>query len=106
MMPSRAFLDEMCLLSRAIEGAFGPHKMNYELLGNQVPHLHWHLFPRYKEDPARLKTVWLALEKAEHDEPLRTQLETGKTGRAAITAALRKQLTQLKARPAIHAPTN
>ena len=47
----RAFLDEMCLLARAIEEAFAPLKLNYELLGNQVPHLHWHLFPRYRQDP-------------------------------------------------------
>src|SRR5438874_5017089 len=38
----RAYLDEMCLLARAIDRAFRPRKMNYELLGNQVPHLHWH----------------------------------------------------------------
>ena len=31
-----------------------PHKLNYELLGNQVPHLHWHLFPRSPDDPDRL----------------------------------------------------
>ena len=33
----RAYLDEMCLLAKAIEAAFRPHKLNYELLGNQVP---------------------------------------------------------------------
>lgn len=39
-----AFLDEMAVLAEAIESCFRPHKLNYELLGNQVPHLHWHLF--------------------------------------------------------------
>src|SRR5258708_21806814 len=53
--PERAaFLEEMCFLARAIERAILPHKMNYELLGNQVPHLHWHLFPRSLEDPDHL----------------------------------------------------
>src|SRR5262245_16497583 len=55
----RAFLDEMCLLARAVEEAFRPDKLNYELLGNQVPHLHWHLFPRRRSDPDALKPVWL-----------------------------------------------
>src|SRR5271170_4764219 len=64
----RLFLAEMCLAARAIEECFEPHKLNYELLGNQVPHLHWHLFPRYKNDPDSLKPVWLALERAERDE--------------------------------------
>src|SRR5436305_10547991 len=37
----RAYLDEMCLLAEAVGDCFRPRKLNYELLGNQVPHLHW-----------------------------------------------------------------
>jgi diadenosine tetraphosphate (Ap4A) HIT family hydrolase len=77
----RAYLDEMCLLARAIETAFRPHKLNYELLGNQVPHLHWHLFPRYADDPDALRPVWLALDQAERDEPIRRRLEAGRPDR-------------------------
>src|SRR5215211_6707759 len=45
--PNRgAFLEEMSLLAQAVEECFRPHKLNYELLGNLVPHLHWHLVPR------------------------------------------------------------
>ncbi len=25
--------------------------MNYTSLGNVVPHLHWHIVPRYRQDP-------------------------------------------------------
>src|ERR1700738_4657617 len=42
----QAYLGEMCLLARVLAECFRPRKMNYELLGNQVGHLHWHLFPR------------------------------------------------------------
>jgi len=28
-----------------------PDRMNYVSLGNVVPHVHWHLVPRYREDP-------------------------------------------------------
>src|SRR4051812_31442189 len=35
-----AYFEEMCVLARAQEDAFRPHKLNYELLGNQVAHLH------------------------------------------------------------------
>ncbi len=31
---------------------YKPLKMNYETLGNSVPHLHTHLIPRYVVDPA------------------------------------------------------
>ena len=38
-------------MGRAIEAAFRPVKMNYETLGNAVPHLHTHVMPRYADDP-------------------------------------------------------
>lgn len=38
--------------ARAVERVFRPLKMNFELLGNAVPHLHAHIVPRYYGDPA------------------------------------------------------
>ncbi len=93
----RAYLDEMCLLARAIELAFRPHKLNYELLGNQVPHLHWHLFPRSLDDPARLSPVWLALDAADRDPALRQRLSTGPTARGDTLVRLRQSLLSLNA---------
>jgi len=93
----RAYLDEMCLLARAIEMSCRPHKLNYELLGNQVRHLHWHLFPRYLDDPDRLRAVWLDIERALREEPWRRRMETGREERAATVANLRQALEQLDA---------
>jgi diadenosine tetraphosphate (Ap4A) HIT family hydrolase len=93
----RAYLDEMCLLAKAIEADFRPHKLNYELLGNQVPHLHWHLFPRYADDPDRLRPVWLALDAAERDADVRRRLEAGPEDRPATAARLRRSLHALGA---------
>ena len=86
------YLDEMCRLARAIESCFSPHKLNYELLGNQVPHLHWHLFPRSAADLDRLRPVWFALERAEQDPSERERLQTGRYFRMEITRRLREQL--------------
>ena len=88
----RAFVDDACRLSRAIEVEFRPHKLNVESLGNQVPHLHWHIFPRRADDPERLKAVWLALDRADRDLAERTQLESGSASRAEIAARLRHRL--------------
>jgi diadenosine tetraphosphate (Ap4A) HIT family hydrolase len=88
----RAYLEEMCLLAAAIDACFRPHKLNYELLGNQVPHLHWHLFPRSKDDPEALKPVWLALDRAERDPAERRRLEAGPEPRVATTNALQQYL--------------
>ena len=93
----RAYLDEMCLLAQAIQTCYRPHKLNYELLGNQVPHLHWHLFPRYLDDADRLHAVWLAVERALGDEVWRRRMETGREERATTVANLRKALEQMGA---------
>jgi hypothetical protein len=39
-------------VAQMIERVFAPCHMNYQLLGNLVPHLHVHLVPRYLDDPA------------------------------------------------------
>lgn len=93
----RAYFDEMCLLARAQEAAFAPLKLNYELLGNQVPHLHWHLFPRHAIDPDRLQPVWLALHQSDSDSALRHRLEGMPGDRPEISAALRHHLLNLYA---------
>jgi diadenosine tetraphosphate (Ap4A) HIT family hydrolase len=100
--PTRAaHLEEMAVLAAAIEACFRPLKMNYELLGNQVPHLHWHLFPRYIIDPDRRRAVWFALEHADHDPNEQRHLETGTVPRAESVARLRQWL---KANAAFGAP--
>ncbi|HVN88828.1 MAG TPA: HIT family protein [Candidatus Binataceae bacterium] len=55
-------LDEMMGMGRAISSVLAPLKLNYECLGNQEPHVHWHIFPRYEDDPMRLQPVWLRAE--------------------------------------------
>jgi diadenosine tetraphosphate (Ap4A) HIT family hydrolase len=92
--PTRAaYLDEMCTLAAAIEACFKPLKLNYELLGNQVPHLHWHVFPRYATDPDRRRAVWFALDDAEADVAEKRRLETGPVPRAEVAQRLRDWLT-------------
>jgi len=39
-------------VGRAIERVFKPCHVNYQLLGNIVPHLHVHIVPRYVDDAA------------------------------------------------------
>jgi len=58
----RLYLWEMSRLARAILSACSPRKLNYEMLGNQDAHLHWHLFPRYQNDSQPHKPVWSAID--------------------------------------------
>src|SRR6185295_420874 len=41
-----ALMDEIARVAQALAVGFDAVKMNYELLGNQVAHIHWHLIPR------------------------------------------------------------
>jgi diadenosine tetraphosphate (Ap4A) HIT family hydrolase len=54
----RAHLEEVSRVAQALAHAFRPVKMNYELLGNQVPHIHWHLVPRLPADPDLRAPIW------------------------------------------------
>lgn len=35
-----------------------PEKINIASLGNQVPHMHWHIIPRWKDDPHFPDSIW------------------------------------------------
>lgn len=47
-----AYWADVLDAGRLIEEHFGPVKMNYQTLGNALPHLHTHVIPRYADDPA------------------------------------------------------
>ena len=53
-----ALVDEVSRVAAALAQAFQPVKVNYALLGNQIPHIHWHLIPRLPGDPAPMAPVW------------------------------------------------
>lgn len=41
-----------------VASAMKPLKINLASLGNQVPHLHWHIVPRYEDDPYFPDSIW------------------------------------------------
>ncbi|RMF42676.1 MAG: HIT family protein [Deltaproteobacteria bacterium] len=51
-------IDEVSRVAGALAEVFRPTKMNYELLGNMVPHIHWHLVPRFDGDPLWPTPIW------------------------------------------------
>ena len=44
-------MKDLQRVSKALHAITGAVKLNYEIHGNTIPHLHVHLFPRYKGDP-------------------------------------------------------
>ncbi|HLW70842.1 MAG TPA: HIT family protein [Candidatus Binataceae bacterium] len=81
-------LDEMLAAGKAINAVTSPIKLNYECLGNQEPHVHWHIFPRSSADPMRLQPVWLRPESER-----KVTLE--ESDRRSLIAELRLELGRL-----------
>jgi diadenosine tetraphosphate (Ap4A) HIT family hydrolase len=66
------FFADMTLVAQALERVFQPLKMNFQLLGNAVPHLHAHILPRYYGDAAphrpidpNMEVLQLSMEEAQ-----------------------------------------
>ena len=54
-----ALAQDIFLAHKAVVAAFQPDHVNVESLGNVMPHLHWHIIPRYKSDPRWGEPIWL-----------------------------------------------
>lgn len=50
--------QELMSAGKALVAAFEPWKMNYSCYGNEVQHIHWHLFPRPASESNREKNPW------------------------------------------------
>lgn len=69
-----------------------PHKINLAAFGNVVPHLHWHIIPRWNDDLHFPAPVWAAA--PEHDVPAQAALEARKTSILARIPAYHAALQQ------------
>lgn len=91
------FLIDMSILGEAVEKACAQHdlvRINYEILGNGLPCLHAHVFPRYawELEERRSGPVWL-YPPEEFYAPAYALSDAHVELRAAITGAL-DQLTE------------
>ncbi|TVY10265.1 HIT family protein [Paenibacillus cremeus] len=44
-----AYMRDVAQVAGAIEKAFSPDKINYGAFGDTMPHLHFHIVPKYKD---------------------------------------------------------
>ena len=45
-------------VEKGLRDLLAPDKVNLASLGNLVPHLHWHVIPRYRNDPRWGQPIW------------------------------------------------
>ena len=56
-LQATSFMGDIQNVSRALSQATGAIKLNYEIHGNTLPHLHVHFYPRYAGDPFENKVI-------------------------------------------------
>lgn len=69
----------------ALREVLAPDKVNLASLGNVVPHLHWHVIPRFADDPHFPGAVWGA---RKHDIPHAVPADAGERLAVALTRRL------------------
>lgn len=70
-------------MEEALRELLQPAKINVASLGNQVPHLHWHVIPRFADDAHFPDAVWAPARRTGADHAV---------DRAALAEALRRRL--------------
>ena len=52
-----AFWDSAMQVARVLKRATSAVKVNYEIHGNTIPHLHMHIYPRFRGDPFESRPI-------------------------------------------------
>ena len=59
-----ALMAVLWRVERAMREVLAPDKVNVASLGNMVPHLHWHLVPRWRDDANFPAAPWAPVDAA------------------------------------------
>ncbi len=54
----RGLTNDLWTAEKAVYEALKPDHMNVASIGQVVPHLHWHIIPRYVDDPRWGGPIW------------------------------------------------
>ncbi len=73
-------------VERAMRDTLSPVKINLASLGNMVAHVHWHVIPRFADDPHFPQPIW-----GQHQRDFRT----ASPDTDALTRAVQSELLKL-----------
>ena len=75
-------------VEEAIRHVMHPDKINLAALGNMVPHIHWHVIPRFKDDAFFPGSAWSARTQETSADSLAQRKELVKKLAPAIRSAI------------------
>lgn len=65
----RRFMVVVFAVESAVRAVLNPDKINLASLGNMVPHLHWHVIPRFADDRHFPDAIWAPARRASGCRP-------------------------------------
>jgi diadenosine tetraphosphate (Ap4A) HIT family hydrolase len=68
-------MDVLWQVEQVLREVMQPEKINLASLGNVVPHLHWHLIPRYTDDAHFPAPVWAEAKRQPSAVSLKVRVE-------------------------------
>jgi len=54
----RHLMNVVFAVETALRSLLAPDKINLAALGNMVPHVHWHVIPRWRDDSHFPAAIW------------------------------------------------
>lgn len=78
-------------VEEAIRHVMHPDKVNIAALGNMVPHIHWHVIPRFKDDAFFPGSAW----SIRTQEPQASTLEARRKKAQELSAAIKAAIANL-----------
>lgn len=83
----QALMNAVWAVEEVLRQTAGPDKINLASLGNVVPHLHWHVIPRWRDDPHFPSPIWAVPQR----EQIRRELDLNR-----LKASLASRLLMLE----------
>ena len=65
----RHLMETVLLVERVVRDVQQPDKMNLASLGNVVPHVHWHVIPRWNDDSHFPDPIWAMAQRKGKSRP-------------------------------------
>ncbi|MGE5472066.1 MAG: HIT family protein [Bacteroidota bacterium] len=59
----QTLMNVVFAVESVVRALFRPHKINLASFGNVVPHLHWHVIPRWENDRHFPEPIWGAVQR-------------------------------------------
>jgi diadenosine tetraphosphate (Ap4A) HIT family hydrolase len=89
------FLLDMSLLGEAVFAATPAYRINYEILGNSVPALHAHVWPRFADEPKEFRLGPVG----RYPRAQRTSMPFSLDAHSGLLASIGTQIDELLTRP-------